>query len=875
MRFFRRAQVDAEMDEELRSHIQLRADDLERSGLTREEAERRARVEFGGYQRIKEESRDAVGGTFIESIGQDLRYALRMWRKSPGLAAVAIGTLALGIGANAVVFSVLNALILRPLNVSQAQNVYEIYRADDKFPFQSYPDYRDLRDRNRTFDGVAAYNITQAALDLGDSPSRSWGYEVTGNYFAVLGVQPYLWRLIHASDEHGPDSAPYVVLSHAFWHAHFQDDRAVVGRTVRINKHPFTVVGVVPPEFHGTVLLAFPDFYVPIVNTGQVSGQNDLEARGKRWVFMTIGRLKAGLTPEQAVADLDSIGAYLEKTYPVEDARTSFALARPNLIGNVLGPPIRAFMTALMLLAGLILLAACTNLGGLFAARAADRSKEVALRLALGTGRLRILRQLCTEALLIALVGGAAGLLGSVVLLRELSVWSPIPRFPLHIEATPDASVYVVAVVLTLACGFFFGAVPIRQVFRTDPYQTIKSAQTGAIGRSRITFRDLMLVAQIAICAVLVTSSLVAVRGLMRSLNSRVGFDPANAMLIDTHLDAAGYHGEAVPAMQRRMTDALATIPGVSSVGLVGALAPLSLGWDVQAVYAGETNDFRPETAAARSVMFNISPDYLRAAGTALVAGRTFSWHDDLVAPRVAIVNREFARIVFGAGSNAIGRFFKRRDGSRTEVVGVVEDGKYTNLIESPQPAMFLPILQSPSSSAQLVVRSAGDQQPLPAAIKNTLRKLDPGLPSYVQTWNAQLDGVLFPSRVATVSLGVLGAMGAMLSITGIFGMASYSVSKRLRELGIRVALGAERTEVLRVAIGRAFKLLVMGSAAGLGLGLLAARVLAFIVYQATPRDPFVLAGVVFAMLVLGLLATWIPARRALSIDPLILLRVE
>jgi len=870
---FQRSQMNAEMEDELRSHIQHRADDLERSGLPRAEAERRARIEFGGQVRYKEECREAAGGTLIESLLQDLRFSLRMLRKSPGFTAVAVVTLAVAIAANAVVFGVLNALILRPLNVPQAQSLYGLERGSDKAVNQSYPDYLDLRDRNRSFEDLAAYNVAAVGLDTGNNPSSAWILEVTGNYFDALGIQPYLGRFFHGSDEHGSNSAPYIVLTYAFWHSHFQDDRGVVGRVVQLNKHPFTILGVAPPEFRGTLVFVFPDFWVPMVNQEQVEGVNVLNARGKRGILMVLGHLKAGVTPSQAVADLNSIGSYLEKTYPKDDGQMTFSLTRPGLAGDWLGRPLRAFLTGLMLLAGLILLAACANLGSLFAARAADRSREVALRLALGATRIRILRQLFTEAVLISLIGGTAGLWCSVVLLRGLSAWQPLPTAPLQVPVNPDANVYGVALVLSLASGFLFGAVPVRQVLHTDPYQVIKSGSTGTVGR-RITVRDLLLVVQIAICALLVTSSLVAVRGLVRSLHSSFGFEPQNAMLVETALSMAGYSGDTVPAMQKRMINALETIPGVQSVGLVDRL-PLYYGANSSYVFTDKTTDLRPANAAAEAMRYNISPEYLDAARTTLLAGRTLTWHDDKGAPRVAVVNREFASKIFGSATNAMNSYYKTKDGSRIQVVGIVEDGKYASLAEDPQPAMFLPILQSPSSQACLVVRSNGDSQQLVAAIKSTVQDLDAGLPFTIRTWNQELESALFPSRMATLSLGVLGVMGAMLSITGIFGMAAYSVSKRLKELGIRMALGAQRKEVLQAALGRAFKLLTIGSAAGLLLGILASRVLAFIVYQATPRDPLVLAGVVLAMLLLGLLATWIPAQRALSIDPMILLREE
>jgi predicted permease len=805
----------------------------------------------------------------MNSLLQDLRFALRLIRRSPGFAVAAVLTLALAIGANAVVFAVLNSLILRPLDVPQAKSLYGIERGKDKDPTESYPDYVDLRDRNRSFEDLVAYNVAAVGFDTGNNPTGAWTMEVTGNYFDALHIQPYLGRFFHAGDERGGNSAPYIVLTYAYWHAHFQDDRNVVGRVVQLNKQPYTIVGVAPAEFRGTLSFVFPDFWVPIAR----EGSEWLNARGNHGLLMMMGHLKAGVTPAQAVSDLNSVGTYLEKTYPKDDSKMAFSLMRPGLAGDWLGDPVKEFLTGLMLLAGLILLAACANLGSLFAARAADRSREIAVRLALGSRPMRILQQLFTEAVLISLIGGVVGLWGSIVLLRGLSVWQPLPTAPISLPVHPDVNVYAVALLLSLVSGFLFGAVPVRQVLRTDPYQVIKAGSTGTVGK-RITVRDLLLMAQIAICAVLVTSSLVAVRGLMRSLHSNFGFEPQNAMLVETDLRMAGYNGESVPIMQKRMIDALAAIPGVQSVGSVDRL-PLYYGANDSNIFTDKTSDLRPSNAAADVMMYKISPEYFDAARTTLLAGRAFSWHDDKNSPRVAVINREFARKIFGSGGNAVGSYFKMKDGTRTQVVGIVEDGKYASLTEDPQPAMFLPFLQSPPDQMGLVVRSNRDPQQLTAAIKNAVQELDAGLPFTIRTWNQELESALFPSRMATLSLGVLGVMGAVLSITGIFGMAAYSVSKRMKELGIRMALGAQPREVLQAALGRAFKLLAIGSAAGLLLGILASRVLASIVYQATPRDPLVLSGVILAMSLLGLLAAWIPAQRALSIDPLVLLREE
>jgi predicted permease len=868
----RRAQ-DERLREEIEEHIALQTEENLRAGLSPIEARRQAMLKFGGVEAMKQDYRAERGLPLIEDLVQDLRFAIRILRKSPGFTAVAVATLAVAIGANAVVFGVLNALVLRPLNVPQADSLYGTEYGVDT-GFQSYPNYVDLRDRNRSFDGLAAFNFAFVGLDTGDNPSGAAGFATSGNYFDVLKIQPYLGRFYHSSDEHGRNSAPYLVLTHPFWHGRFQDDRGVIGRVVRLNKHPFTIIGVAPPEFRGTLLFVSPDFFMPIVNQNQVNGEDLLDARGStHGVFETFGHLKPGLTPAQAVDDLKTVGSYLEKTYPKEFAQKSYSLGRAGL--SSFDRAVTAFIAGLMVLASLILLAACANLGSLFAARAADRSREVALRLALGASRARILRQLLTEAVLISLLGGAVGLVGSITLLQRMSMWQPFPGTPIHVPLSPDARIYGVALTLALVSGFLFGIVPVRQVLRTDPYQIVKSGWTGTIGR-RTTVRDLLLGTQIAICAVLVTSSIVAVRGLARSLQGDYGFETRNAMLVSTNLAMAGYNSDRVPAMQKGMIDAIGTIPGIEQVGLVNNYPPLVYGAASRTnVFREETKDRTPSNIASMPYRYDVSPEYFDAAGTSLLAGRPFSCHDDKSAPAVAVVNREFAGKLFGSVTEAIGRTFTLQDGTRVQTVGVVEDGKYLSLTEEQQPAIFLPSLQSPSSQSYLVVRSHRDPQQLAAAMRSKLRELDTGLPADIDTWNALLNVVLFPSRVATVSLGVLGGMGAILSITGIFGMAAYSVSKRLRELGIRMALGAQRKEVLGAALGRAFKLLAFGSAAGLFLGILSSRVLASIVYQATPRDPLVLAGAVLAMALLGLLATWIPAQRALSVDPAILLREE
>ncbi|ABF40091.1 ABC efflux pump, inner membrane subunit [Candidatus Koribacter versatilis Ellin345] len=863
--------TSSDISDELRSHQQLRADDLQRSGLPRDEAERRARIEFGGEVRFEEECHEEIPGHFFEILVQDARFALRMFGKAPGFTVVAILTIAIGIGTNAVVFSAMNGLVLRPINVPDAGNLSMLEQSRDRSPQQSYPDYLDIRDRTRNFDGMIAYTISRVGLGADGHSARAWLYEASGNYFDVLRVQPYLGRFFHESDEHGPNSSPYIVLSYAYWKSHFQSDRGVVGRTVEMNTQPYTILGVAPPGFNGTELFFAPDFWTPIVNQQQVDGWSNLDGRAARGLWI-IGRVRPGVTPAQATADLNAVASYLSKTYPKDDDQIHFTLVRPGLLGDMLGKPVSAFLAGLMLLASLILLAACANLGSLFAARASDRAGEIALRLALGSSRRRILRQLFTESVMLSLIGGIAGIGGGIVLLRWLNVWRPISDFPITLQVLPDFRVYFVAFVLALFSGLIFGAIPVRQVLRSNPYEVVKAGFTGE-RRRRLTARNVLLVFQISACAVLVTASLVAVRGLVRSLHSSLGFVPENSLIADTDLDMAGYNEDTTPIMQKRLIETLATVPGVSAVGMADRL-PLALNGATAAVYKDDTVDFRASNSLGDASFYSISPNYFRAAGTAFLAGRDVAWQDNRDAVRVAVINRRFADKIFGSVDKAISGHFKMNE-RRYEVIGVVEDGKYQTLTEDPQFATFLPILQAPTSSTTLVVRTTRDPAQSAPEVDYTLRKLDSRLPFVIKTWPQQLDSALFASRVATVALGILGALGAMLAITGIFGMASYAVSKRMRELAIRVALGAQKKQVAWAALGTPLRLLAIGSVIGLVLGFAATGVLSYVVYQATPRDPLVLCGVVFTMSLLGLLATWIPARRALRSEPLQLLREQ
>jgi predicted permease len=583
--------------------------------------------------------------------------------------------------------------------------------------------------------------------------------------------------------------------------------------------------------------------------------------------------LKSGVTQQQGADNLNSIAGQLSKAYPTTDDGMRARLVKPGLMGDALGGPARPFLAAIMGLALLVLAAASVNLAGIFAARATDRSRELAIRLSIGSTRGRILRQLLTEALLISFAGGLAGTAFAGALLAALSRWQPVADFPIHVTVVPDGRVYGIAFLLSLASGILPGLLPARQIWRTDTLQALK-AGTSAKGKLfGFTLRDVLLGVQITLCAVLVTAALVSLRGMERSLKAPMGFTPQNAVLAEADTGMAGYSDDSAFTVQRRMIAETERIPGVEAVGTITSV-PLNPGGSNSDVYREGAVNPRPSESILTAHYYSISPGYLRAADTPLLAGRNFTWDDGPAVPKVAIVNETFARTMFGK-EPAVGRRFLGGGGTLYQIVGIVKDGKYETLTEDPSSAMFFPLGQSHDSDSTLVVRSQLPPGELESALRRVIAGIDPSMPVAVGPWEDSLALVRFPARVATATLGVMGLLAALLAVTGIFGMAAYSVSKRLRELGIRVALGAKRSQVVRSALGRPLVVLLAGSVAGLALGIAGSRMLAFLVYEATPRDPLVLAGAVMTMTLLGLIATWIPARRAIAVNPAELLRED
>jgi predicted permease len=814
----------------------------------------------------------------MDTLLQDLRFALRQIRRSPGFAITAVFILALGIAANVIVFGVLQALILQPLDVPHPGQVVTFATREQGYPIYSYPEVRDVREGNTVFSAVGAYMFDMFGLEINGVTRPAWGDEVSGEFFEVMDVKPFLGRLLRRSDDDHPGAAEVAVITWPSWKNRFDADPNIVGKIVRINKHPYTIVGVTPEGFYGPEKFMQVEVFVPMANEASLDGVNWLESRSEKERVFPIARMKDGITKARVQAELNTIAARITRLNPKEEDGLAFRLARPGLVGDFVGGAVRRFLGGLMLLAGIVLLAACANLGGLFAARTADRAREIAIRMAIGSSRWRILRQVLMEAFVVSILGGACACGLAWMTLTGLAQWHPPTDYPMKFLVAPQPSLIAMAFLISVLACVLFGLMPLRQIFKADPNDAIKGGGSQSHAGRRWALRDVLLAAQIALCCVTVTAAFVSMRGMIKSLTMDKGLNPNNAVLAKFDLSEAGYTGDAVEHVQRQLLEKVSQLPGVEAAAYAST-TPLADTTDIP-VFAQETTDFRDSHKAFDTFFFDVSPGYFAAAQTPLLAGRDFTFTDKANTPPVAIVNRQFARSLFHS-DQAVGRYFKDSSGKSILIVGMVPTGKYFLLSEDPQEAAFFPILQRPTPTTSLVVRNRPDSSgvataDMAATVRKVIRDLDPGIPIRQSTgWTSSLALSLFPSQVATVSLGLFGAFGLLLSITGTFGLASYTVGKRLRELSIRVALGAQAKQIFWAALGRMLILLATGSVSGILLGVAASRILSAIVFQATAQDPFVLAAVAFTILLTGALSVAGPVRRALNVDPALLLREQ
>ncbi len=661
---FRRRQFESGMEDEFAFHREARTNDLIAEGVPPAEARRRAQLEFGGEARYREECREAHRVHWFDELSADIRFGLRTLRKAPVFSATAVISLALGIGANAFVFSVFNSLLLRPLPIEAPERVKFVEGTSD--PGQSFPTYRELRDNNATFTGLAGYRISPMSLERSGNPERMWGFLATGNYFDVLGVKPAVGRFFHQEDDRKPGASPYAVLSYSAWKGRFGGDPSIVGQNVHINGLPYTILGVAPDGFHGTELLFWPDVWVPMMMEPQIEVGNAWLENRYTWNTWIVGRLRPNVSEAQATDDLNRIAADLARRYPDPDQGLRLKLADPGLIGSSIRGPVRLFTCGLLLLAGLVLLTACSNLAGLMLARATDRQRELAIRTSIGAGRGRIVRQLLTETMMLAIFGGVAGLALAAFLSKLLSQWHAPVDFPLQVEIVPDWRVFAFATAASFVTGILFGLGPAIQLSRTDVNGLLKGGSGLVVLKQRFRFalRDVFVAVEVALCFVLVFASTLSLSALQHTLTMSIGLQPHGVTTAALDLGLAGYEKAQGMAFQQRLLPALRDLPGVEVAAVANSL-PLSMDHSSTSVEAADRPPDRGRNAAS-ATYYQVSPGFFATLGIRLLSGRDFNQHDNQDSPRVAVVNQAFARQIMHT-ENPVGKPFREGFGGRRE----------------------------------------------------------------------------------------------------------------------------------------------------------------------------------------------------------------
>lgn len=806
----------------------------------------------------------------------DLICTLRRLRSSPGFTTVAILTLALGIGANTTIFSLVNTAVFRPFGVERQNELVSLNIRTSKasFPVLSYPDYKDYRDENTVFSGLAMYRPVAMNLSrAGSGNVRLWGYEISGNYFDTLGVQPARGRLLHPEDDVKRGGHPVAVISYACWRATFGGDPEIAGRRVKIGGMDYTIVGVTPAAFIGTELVLTPQIFVPLAMAEQIEQYKWLDDRNNQNALV-VGRLKPGISRKSAEAAVNAIAHELGARYPKSDAGFSVLLSAPGMAGTMLRGAITGFSAVLMVVAGMVLLIACVNLASLLLARATDRRKETAVRLALGASRAQLLRQLMTESLVLSITGGAAGVFLAWWLVDLVNVWRPPVDVPVIPHVSIDARVLIFTGAVALLTAILFGLAPALESTRASLIAAIKNEALSEKVR-RIGLRDVLVGTQVALSVALLIGSLLVVRSLQHALSLNLGFEPRHAAVLSYDFAAQGYDEQRGREFQRRLLERVRSAPGVEAAGAIDGL-PLTLNLSDSGILV----EGKPEPRAADvpvAHMYYSTPGYLAAMGTRLKAGRDFDLRDNKDAPLVAVVNEAFVREFLPGVENPIGRRFRHSTKEKwIEIAGVVEDGKYRSLGEAPAPTVFENMEQHWNPEQTLVVRSRLSEAAAVNLLRRSVQELDPSLTVFDEESLASALGLaLFPARLAAVVLAAFGLLAVVLAATGIYGIMAYAVSQRTREIGIRMALGAAPAQVARVVLKRTALLLGVGIAMGFAAAWAAGKFFSQILYGISAHDPGTYLCAVGFIVVIALLACWAPARRAITLDPLTALRMD
>ncbi len=885
MKLFRGLQnKDEELEAEIQHHLDEAIRERMARGETAEQARANARREFGNVGLVKEVTREMWGWASWERFTQDLRFGLRLLRKHSVFTLIAVLSLAFGIGANTAIFTIVDQLLVRALPVptpEQLVKVLERGMLGDKIITNSslsYPLYADYRDQNSVFAGLAGYSDLALSLSDGGQSERLSGLIVTGNYFEVLGVTSALGRTFLPEEDRTPGTHPVVVLSHGFWKRRFGGDPSIIGKNLALNGGSYTVIGVTPPEFTGIERGANPALFVPIMMQPQAMSRygDALDKRTFSWLEI-FGRLRSGVTPTQAQTEMTTLAAGFAEAYP-ENAFPEIVLEDSSkgegaLIETQLSTP----LLLLMFTVALVLLIACANISNLLLARATARRKEIAVRLTVGASRLRLIRQLLTESLLLSFIGGLLGLLFAYWLSDALTAFQP-PRLGTAIPVRMDWRVLGFSALLTISTGVIFGLAPALQATRTDLVAAMKdqNASLGQ-GKQRFTMRNLLVITQVALSLVVLVCAGLCLKSLYRLQAVDTGFEPSRIFVLGVDLGMGGYEKESGGQFYEQLSERISGLPGIEATTL-GRVIPLSgRGMRISLGIEGYT----PAPDEVLNFDLNVvGANYFTTLKMPLVSGRDFTAQDNYAAKKVVVINETAARTYWGeqnpVGRNIIFGSEARGDREAVEIVGVVKDSKYRTITERPAAMMFLPAAQNYFPDLALHVRTTTDAQAIIAAVRNIVKELDANLPVYnVRTLEQQKNDSLYAERMVATFLIAFGILGLLLAIMGIYGVMSYSVSQRTREIGIRMALGAQTEMVLRLVLRQGFGLVVVGLGIGLCATVAATRLLEGFLYGVSTTDLWTYLGVCGLLAGVALIACFLPARRAAKVDPMIALRYE
>jgi predicted permease len=832
--------------------------------------------ELGNLTLVMEDVRASWGWTWLDSVFADIRYSLRALGRQPGFVAVAVLSLALAIGANSAIFSFADALLLRPLPVRNPAAVFDVSSTTPDNPLEgmSFPDYRDLRDKNKSFSGLAAYRLTTVAAATNPAAPAQIRFTnlVSDNYFPVTGVNPLLGRTFVQGE-----AQPVAMLSYEFWQQNYAADVSVVGRSLHLNGIVFTIVGVVPASFTGLDRFVRPSLFVPLRMAQRLAGemQDPLENRGRHDLVVK-GRLAAGASQDSAQAELATIGTALEREY-VKTNRNRHVAVRTELQRRIQQTPQLLALTKMMMgLVALILMIACSNVANLLLARGRARSREIAIRLSIGAGRRRVVRQLMTESLIVAIAGGAVGLFvayGGILLLQTLSVPSDPPR-PLEVEL--DWRVVQFSFLVALGSCIFFGLIPSWQTARTDFVSALKSGGGGAAGSGRTFGRDVLVAGQIALAMVVLIAAGMFLAGFQNMLVMTPEFRTDHLISFDTAPAVLHYSPEQTKAFYHRLVDRVRTMSGVAGVAMTESL-PLS---PVQTTIGVAPEGYQFPNGREKTIVFGAAVDggYFKTMNVEITQGRAFTDDDRAGSRRVAIVNQAFAK-TYWPDQDPIGKRLRvdATDGPLAEVVGVAKTGHYLVVNETPASFVYLPYEQYARPRMTIVVQSASDAGELATALREAVRSIDGNVPVF----NLRPVATLYASRVTDTWLnyfqmvGTMGFIGLVLATTGLYGLVAYTVSRRVKEFGIRVAVGARRRDVIWLVERRGLILAGVGIAIGGGLTAVAIPMLAAGFPGLGVSSPVLCVLVPILLLTVSAVASYLPARRAAGLDPLRALRNE